>query len=128
VTEHTLPEAAVTLAAASRAVTAAEQAASRSAWHEVATADIRFHQAVTSLAGSARLDELMAAIGAELRLVFHTMPDAGPFHEPYVPLNRAILDRLLAGDGPGAADLLETYLDEAEATLLTHLAGLATNP
>ena len=122
VTVRTLPDAAEGLSAAARAVVAAEKAARRQAWTEVATADVRFHQAIASLAGSARLDELMAAVSAELRLVFHTMPDTRGFHEPYLPRNRAILDRLTAGDGRGAATLLDSYLDDAESALLEHLA------
>jgi len=123
VNRRTLSGAAEGLAAAELAVTAAEKAARRGVWSEVATADVRFHQAIASLAGSARLNELMAAVGAELRLVFHTMPDTRGFHEPYLPRNREILDRLAAGDGRGAAVLLGSYLDDAESALLKHLAG-----
>jgi DNA-binding GntR family transcriptional regulator len=111
------------LAVVARAVTQAEQAARRGAWSEVGTADVHFHRAITALAASPRVDELMGALGAELRLVFHTMPDTRALHEPYLPRNREILARLEAGDGPEAARLLEAYLDDAESALLSHLAG-----
>lgn len=111
------------LAAAAREVENAERAAKREAWSEVATADVRFHRALTALTGSPRIDELMDLLGAELRLVFHTTPDTRALHEPYVPRNREILTRLQTGDGPGAESLLATYLDDAESALLAHLAA-----
>lgn len=115
-------------AAADRAVTEAEDAARRGAWTEVGTANVRFHQAIAALAGSRRVDELMAAVSAELRLVFHTMPDVRGFHEPYLPRNRKILACLRAGDGAAAERLLADYLDDAESTLLEHLASLQQPP
>ena len=111
------------LAAVARAVENAEDAARRGAWTEVGTADVHFHRALTALAGSPRINELMDLLGAELRLVFHTMPDVRALHEPYVPRNREILARLQAGDGPGAERLLAAYLDDAESALLDHLAA-----
>jgi len=111
------------LAAVARAVEHAEDAARREAWAEVGTADVHFHRALTALAGSPRINELMDLLGAELRLVFHTMPDTRALHEPYVPRNREILARLQAGDGPGAERLLAAYLDDAESALLDHLAS-----
>jgi DNA-binding GntR family transcriptional regulator len=111
------------LAVVARAVDGAEEAAKRGAWVEVGTADVHFHRALTALADSPRIDELMDLLGAELRLVFHTMPDTRALHEPYVPRNRAILARLQAGDGPGADALLAAYLDDAESALLKHLAA-----
>jgi DNA-binding GntR family transcriptional regulator len=109
------------LTAADRAVADAEEAARRGAWTEVGTANVRFHQAIAALAGSRRADELMTAVSAELRLVFHTMPDVRGFHEPYLPRNREILARLRAGDGSGAERLLLDYLDDAESALLSQL-------
>ena len=111
------------LAAVARAVEHAEDAAKRGAWAEVGTADVHFHRALTALAGSPRINELMDLLGAELRLVFHTMPDMRALHEPYVPRNREILARLQAGDGTGAERLLAAYLDDAESALLDHLAS-----
>jgi DNA-binding GntR family transcriptional regulator len=103
---------------AAQALADAEKAAENQDWDQVATADVRFHQAITALAGSRRVDELMATIGAELRLVFHTMTDTPTFHEPYLDRNRQILKTLQAGDGPGAERLLVSYLEDAESVLL----------
>ncbi|MEZ0094528.1 GntR family transcriptional regulator [Streptacidiphilus sp. EB129] len=122
---RTVTRSPVGLDAAECAVSDAEAAARRGAWDQVGTADVRFHQAITALGGSRRVDELMRSIGAELRLVFHTMTDTRGFHEPYLSANRRILDLLRAGDGPEAERLLTAYLNDAEAALLAHLQGPA---
>lgn len=94
-----------------------EVAASRADWQAVGTANIHFHQAIVGLAGSTRLDEVMNGIHAELRLAFHVVTDLRAFHEPFLAGNGEILERLVVGDGPGAARLLADYLHEAELRL-----------
>lgn len=79
---------------------------------------MHFHQALTALAGSPRVDELMRGILAELRLVFHVMDDPRRFHEPYLARNREVLGHIAAGDGPGAERLLAAYLDQAREQLV----------
>jgi DNA-binding GntR family transcriptional regulator len=105
------------------AVDEAEQAAEQGRWHDVGTANLRFHQALVSLLGSPRMDELIRQVLAELRLVFHVMDNQRALCEPYLPLNRLILDRLVRGDHAGAAKLLETYLGDAEAQLVAAYAS-----
>ena len=100
------------------AVEAGEDAAGRQAWRELGTADIHFHQALCTLAGSPRVDELMRGLLAELRLVFHVMADPQPFHEPYLARNREILTALQQGDGAEAERLLAGYLGDAERQLV----------
>ncbi|GLY66854.1 GntR family transcriptional regulator [Amycolatopsis taiwanensis] len=100
------------------AVEEGRDAAKRRAWRELGSADIHFHQGLAALAGSARVDELMRGMLAEMRLVFHVMADPQPFHEPYLDLNEAILDALRAGDGVQAEHMLGEYLDVAERQLL----------
>jgi DNA-binding GntR family transcriptional regulator len=100
------------------AVIAGEQAMKRQDWRGLGTANLHFHQALTALAGSPRVDELMRGVLAELRLVFHVMADPRRFHEPYLAGNREILGRIEAGDGPGAERLLVDYLDQAQAQLV----------
>ena len=80
-------------------------------------------QALVALAGSARLDDLMRGILAELRLVFHVMADPRRFHEPYLVRNREILDMLRSGDRPKAAHALHEYLDDAERQLVQAYAA-----
>jgi DNA-binding GntR family transcriptional regulator len=105
------------------AVDEAEKAAEQGRWQDVGTANLRFHQALVSLMGSQRMDELMRQALAELRLVFHVMDNERALYEPYIPRNRLILDRLVRGDHAGAAKLLERYLDDAEAQLVAAYAS-----
>ncbi|HTJ71237.1 MAG TPA: GntR family transcriptional regulator [Actinospica sp.] len=100
------------------AVDAAEKAAEANRWQDVGTADIQFHRALVELAGSARIEEFMALILAELRLVFDVMKDPRRFHEPYINRNREILAALENGDVARAEELLKAYLDDAERQLL----------
>ncbi|MEQ4204705.1 GntR family transcriptional regulator [Actinopolymorpha sp. B17G11] len=100
------------------AVKAGRAAARRRGWQDLGTANIRFHQAVGALAGSARIDEIMRGLLAELRLVFHAMADPRRFHEPYLARNVEILGALEAGKGKVAERLLGRYLDDALAQLL----------
>ncbi len=100
------------------AVAEGEHATRRQDWQGLGTANIHFHQALTALAGSPRVDELMQGIFAELRLVFHVMPDPRRLHEPYLAGNREILGRVETGDGPGAERLLADYLDNAQEQLV----------
>jgi len=96
------------------AVQEGELAAKEDRWADVATANLRFHQAIVGLAGSRRLDEYMRQVSAELRLAFHVMQHPRTFHEPFLGRNREILERLDAGDLTTAADLLAGYLRDAE--------------
>jgi DNA-binding GntR family transcriptional regulator len=99
------------------AVERGERAAAEERWVDVGTANIRFHQAIVSLVGSPRLDEMMRQVGAELRLGFHEMGDPRSFHEGYLRRNREILDRLKGGEPERAEELLRKYLDDAESEM-----------
>ncbi len=90
-------------------------------WTGVGTANVRFHQALTALAGSARLDEEMKRLLAEVRLAFHVMGDPEEFHRDYLPLNQSIVDLLDAGDVRQAEEALLTYFDRAEKQLVDGL-------
>lgn len=96
------------------AVEEGAKAAADGRWLDVATANVRFHQAIVALAGSTRLDEYMRQVTAELRLAFHVMQNPRTFHEPYLGRNLEILERLEAGDVAAAAELLAVYLQDAE--------------
>lgn len=100
------------------AVEEGEAAAQEARWVDVGTANMHFHQAVSALAESARVDEVTSHLLAELRLVFHVMAAPRAFHEPYLADNRRILERLEAGDHVGAERALATYLDGAETQLV----------
>ena len=105
-------------------VTDAEEAAKEGRWQDVGTANLRFHRALVELAGSARIEEFMAQILAELRLVFHVMKNPRRFHEPYLGRNREILETLQSGDVATAETMLKQYLDDAEHQLVQAYAEL----
>ncbi|MER6419314.1 GntR family transcriptional regulator [Streptomyces sp. NPDC001137] len=90
-----------------------QRAAREGDWKSVGTANIHFHRELVALAGSARTDELMRSVFAELRLAFHIVDDPRALHEPYLARNRQILQALQAGDRPEAEKLLEVYLDDS---------------
>jgi DNA-binding GntR family transcriptional regulator len=107
-------------------VRAGLRAAEAGDWQGVGTADLRFHQALASLAGSERLDELMRSVLAELRLVFHVMASPREFHEPYLARNEEIMKLIDAGETQAAARVLAGYLADAERQLTSasrHLPG-----
>jgi len=87
-------------------------------WQALGTANIKFHEALVALAGSARITELMRAALAELRLIFHVMDNPRWFHEPYLTRNKEILAALREGNGPHAEALLAKYLNDAEQQLV----------
>lgn len=90
-------------------------------WSDVATGNVRFHLAITGLAGSARLDEEVRRLLAEMRLVFHYMGDQREFYENYVQLNRDILDLADGGAVREAEEALRKYFDVAEQHLLRRM-------
>lgn len=96
-----------------------EAAAAREDWDGVQTAVMRFHQAIASLAGSRRLDEVMRQILAELRLAFHAVPTPGRVLPPFVDRHRVVAELVLAGAGVQAERELVAYLATAERAVLT---------
>lgn len=106
------------LAEVGEAVAHGQRAAAADDWREVGTADLRFHQALAGLAGSGRIDELMRRTLAELRLGFHAVRTPRELHEPYLERNAQIHLRCAAGDGSGAARILDGYLRDSERQLL----------
>lgn len=95
------------------AVANGRRAAGEGDWTGVSTANIHFHRELVALAGSARTDELMRSVFAELRLAFHVVDDPRRLHEPYLVRNREILQTLQKGDRDGAERLLAVYLDDS---------------
>lgn len=95
-----------------------QESAARDDWAGCATANIHFHQAVAGLAQSARTDDLMRGVLAELRLAFHVMDDPQRFHEPYLTRNRELLGTLEGGDALGAERMLGFYLEDSRRQLI----------
>jgi len=104
--------------AVSDAVDSAEGYAAAGQWLDVRTEDLRFHQAIASLVGSSRVDELMRRALAELRLIFYAMDSPEQFHRPYLERNRSIAESVMRGDGETAERDLLSYLADAEAQIL----------
>ncbi|MGA4959105.1 GntR family transcriptional regulator [Streptomyces lavendulocolor] len=115
---HDLGEPPFRLDGLVRAVTGGERDAREGNWAGVSTANIHFHRELVALAGSARMDELMRGVLAELRLVFHLVDDPRALHEPYLMRNREILDALDAGERVKAERLLVEYLDDSRDQLV----------
>ncbi|MDW4904360.1 GntR family transcriptional regulator [Streptomyces sp. ADMS] len=95
------------------AVEEGQQAARDGDWKVLGTANIHFHRELVALADSARTDELMRSVFAELRLAFHVVDDPRRLHEPYLARNQQILRTLQAGDRGRAEGLLSVYLDDS---------------
>ncbi|MEV7774515.1 GntR family transcriptional regulator [Kitasatospora sp. NPDC086791] len=100
------------------AVEATEAAGEGADWRVLGTANLRFHQELTALAGSRRLNALMDRVLAELRLVFYAMPDLREFHVVYGARNKRILELLDAGAHVKAANAMSAYLRDAEQDLV----------
>jgi DNA-binding GntR family transcriptional regulator len=109
---------AARLAAVRDAVEEGRTAVAEGRWDDLASANQHFHRALVALAGSPRLDQQMALLLAEMRLVFHGMPGVREFHEPYLGRNARICELLEAGERVAAADAVVEYLREAEEHLL----------
>ncbi len=99
-------------------VAAARAAVTGHGWVAVGTANMRFHSHLVALAGSRRMDEVMARLLAELRLAFHAVASPRVLHEPYVERNAALLELLRDGRFAEAADELVAYLHDSEDQLL----------
>lgn len=95
------------------AVEEGQRAAREGDWKGLGTANIHFHRELVALAGSARTDELMRSVFAELRLAFHVVDDPRRLHEPYLARNEQILRALQEGDRERAEGLLSVYLDDS---------------
>jgi DNA-binding GntR family transcriptional regulator len=87
-------------------------------WRAVGSANIHFHRALTSTLRSDRINALMGALLAELRLGFLVVEEQGQFHSRYVERNTEIVTLLRRGNTEAAERALVQYLDDAEEQLL----------
>lgn len=106
------------------AVDLAEQKAQQRDWRAVGSANMQFHTAIVALTDSPRLIAFFAQITAELRLAFGLLDSPEMLHEPYIALNRAIVQCLAEDDPAAAARLLDDYLTRSERTIMTAFARL----
>ncbi|RJL09330.1 GntR family transcriptional regulator [Paracoccus siganidrum] len=106
------------------AVDHAERMAALPDWQAVGSANMDFHSAIVALTDSPRLMGFFAQISAELRLAFGLLDSPELLHEPFIRLNRAIVDRIEAGDAKAASEMLEEYLTRSERTIMAAFARL----
>ncbi|MFE5796095.1 GntR family transcriptional regulator [Streptomyces sp. NPDC056503] len=125
---RSLGEPPFPVAGLAAAVAEGEAAARTGDWREVSTANIHFHRELVALAGSARTDELMRGVLAELRLAFHVVDDPRALHEPYLVRNKEILEALRAGDRAVAERLLARYLDDSIGRVAAAYARAVDEP
>ncbi|MER8046193.1 GntR family transcriptional regulator [Streptomyces sp. NPDC094032] len=125
---HALGEPPFAVDGLADAVAEGERAARAGDWTGVSTANIHFHRELVALAGSARTDELMRGVLAELRLAFHVVADPRGLHEPYLLRNREILDALRAGERDRAEQLLARYLDDSRTRITDVYAKAVDDP
>jgi DNA-binding GntR family transcriptional regulator len=111
-----LDEAAATAARA--AVTVGQRARDADDSAGVANANQHFHRAIVALAGSTRLDRLMAHMLAEMRLVFHAARANPRFYEAFVEDNDKLCALLERGRFADAADAMDDYLTRSQAEVL----------
>ncbi|WP_221355746.1 GntR family transcriptional regulator [Streptomyces beigongshangae] len=110
------------------AVEGGRRATRESDWKGLGTANIHFHRELVALAGSARTDELMRSVFAELRLAFHLVDDPKRLHEPYLARNGQILQALRNGDRGEAENLLAVYLDDSRRRVVEVYSRQVTEP
>ncbi|WP_406306157.1 GntR family transcriptional regulator [Streptomyces sp. NBC_00885] len=124
---HGLGEPPYALDELETAVAGGERSERERDWKGVSTANIHFHRELVALAGSARTDELMRSVLAELRLAFHVVDNPRRLHQPYLVRNRAILEALRAGDRSAAERLLADYLDDSRTQMVETYAHLVAD-
>lgn len=100
------------------AVEAARQAREEGKWLSVGSADIAFHAAIVELADSSRLSSFFAQILLELRLVFGLLQDPEYLHAPFVDQNQKLLEQVELGNFRTAAEMLDSYLLQAERFIM----------
>jgi len=102
------------VAAVRAAVEEGKAAAAANDEEALGNANQHFHGAIVALAGSQRLDAIMAQVLAEMRLFFHKATLDAHFYRGWLADNEEICAALEAGDPGRAGDLLLAYLDRSE--------------
>jgi DNA-binding GntR family transcriptional regulator len=87
-------------------------------WATLTMSGLRVHQAIVSLLGSPRLDDVFEALVAQIRLAFAVISDQANFQTSYGTRLSEICDLLSAGSRASAGALLRAYLDDSERELL----------
>jgi DNA-binding GntR family transcriptional regulator len=102
------------VAAVRAAVEEGRAAAAADDEEALGNANQHFHGAIVALAGSQRLNTIMAQVLAEMRLFFHKATVDAHFYRSYLDDNEEICQALEAGDLERAGELLLAYLNRSE--------------
>lgn len=111
------------LARVQEAVAEGHRAAELGHWQTVAAASIEFHRGLVALAGSPRLDALIAQTLAEFRLAYGYMEDPLAFHVAYLRKHGTVVGLLKENSPAAAAEYLRTYLADSRSDLLLRVSG-----
>ncbi len=110
-----------TLAAAEKAVQRLEQLTGDEPWHEVTEADLAFHTALVSGAGSNRLERAFSPLAAELRLCMaRTQTEYADDPARAGREHREILTALQTGRPATAERAIRKHLEDGAQALLSH--------
>ena len=85
---------------------------------------MEFHQLLVSLGNSPRLDRLFVELTIELRLIFGLVADLRSLHQPFVAMNRNIVEGLKKEKPKKAARLLKAYLKQSERLIMRAYTAL----
>ncbi len=102
-------------------VRSGEEAARRSRWRQVGTANMDFHQHLLALSDSPRLTSVGRQVLAQTRLAFLSLLQPRTLHEPFLGRNRELVRLLTAGSLTAAAEFLARYLEDSREQLLDTL-------
>ena len=102
----------------------AEKLCEEKKWQDVGTADMEFHRLLVSLGNSPRLDRLFGELTIELRLIFGLVSDLRSLHQPFVALNRNIVEGLKKEKAKKTAKLLGDYLKQSERMIIEAYSAL----
>jgi DNA-binding GntR family transcriptional regulator len=111
------------LDAIGKTVTEAGAAAANGDWAETGTANLRFHALLVGLHRSERINDTFRRLMTEMRLGFLAHDDPAAFHDRFLARNRALYERMAAGELTEARRELASYLDDAEDDVLRAVAS-----
>ncbi len=119
-TRHTTPETRIKLLEAMQAMEEATVARDQQCW---LAADDRLQEVLYGAAPNGRARQILSSLNAQWRWIFLRLLSLEERMAQSAREHRAIVDRVLAGDGSGAAALVEDHLDSVKRYLLMLLTN-----
>ncbi|MCW4466061.1 GntR family transcriptional regulator [Glutamicibacter sp. MNS18] len=94
---------------------------------QIVDPDVRFHTALVDALQSPRTSTIYEQLTDEIRLCMSHVQDATLLSTERIAAEHGqLLELIAAGDGDGAAEVLQRHLDNASTRLAEHLAGLGS--